>query len=327
MQLGLGFWGSKTLLSAVELGLFTELAKENSLDAQTLSERLMLHPRSARDFLDALVALDMLERDGETYRNSPEANLFLDKAKPSYVGGILEMANIRLYGFGGSLTEALRTGQLQNEAKHGGDFFATLYAEPERLRGFLEAMSGISAGAAQAIAAKFPWADYKTFMDVGAAQGMVPVTLARVHEHLTGIGFDLPPVQPVFDEFVSSQGLSKRLRFHAGNFFEDDLPVAEVIIMGHILHDWDLAQKKKLLRKAYSALPTGGALIIYEALIDDERRENAFGLLMSLNMLIETPGGFDYTGADCQQWMREAGFSSTRVEPLVGPNSMVVGLK
>ena len=164
-------------------------------------------------------------------------------------------------------------------------------------------------------------------MDVGAAQGMAPVTLARAHEHLTGIGFDLPQVQPVFEEFVSSQGLSKRLRFYAGNFFDDDLPQAEVIIMGHILHDWDLAQKKKLLQKAHAALPTGGALIIYEALIDDERRENAFGLLMSLNMLIETPGGFDYTGADCQQWMREAGFSSSRVEPLVGPDSMVIGLK
>ncbi len=120
MQLGLGFWGSKTLLSAVELGLFTELAKEHSLDAETLSERLMLHPRSARDFLDALVALGMLERDGDRYANTTEAALFLDRAKPSYVGGILEMANARLYPFWGSLTEALRTGQPQNEAKGGG---------------------------------------------------------------------------------------------------------------------------------------------------------------------------------------------------------------
>lgn len=326
LRLGMGFWASKTLLSAVELGVFTKLA-EAPADLQTLRAKLGLHERSARDFLDVLVALRTLDRADGIYRNTPEADLFLDKAKPSYVGGILEMANARLYPFWGSLTEALRTGQLQNEAKEGGDFFATLYAEPERLRGFLEAMSGISVGAAQAIAAKFPWADYTTFMDVGAAQGMVPVTLARMYTHLTGIGFDLPQVQPVFDDFVAKNGLSERLRFRGGNFFEDDLPQAEVIIMGHILHDWDLAQKKKLLQKAYAALPTGGALIIYEALIDDERRENAFGLLMSLNMLIETPGGFDYTGADCQQWMREAGFSSTRVEPLVGPDSMVIGLK
>ena len=326
LRLGMGFWASKTLLSAVELGVFTTLA-QSPADLATLRGKLGLHERSARDFLDALVALKVLHRQEGVYRNTPEADLFLDKAKPSYVGGLLEMANSRLYGFWGSLTEALRTGELQNEAKHGSDFFGTLYAEPERLRGFLKAMSGISAGAARAIATKFPWADYKTFMDVGAAQGMVPVTLARLHPHLTGIGFDFPQVRPVFEAFVAQDGLSDRVRFHEGNFFDDDLPQADVMIMGHILHDWDLSQKKMLVRKAYDALPNGGALIVYEAIIDDERRENAFGLLMSLNMLIETTGGFDFTGADCQEWMRDAGFSSTRVEPLVGPDSMVIALK
>jgi hypothetical protein len=237
------------------------------------------------------------------------------------------MANARLYGFWGSLTEALRTGKLQNEGKGGEDFFAAVYAEPDRLRGFLVAMSAISAGTAHAIAANFPWEDYKTFMDLGSAQGMVPATLARAHVHLSGIGFDLPSVKPVFEEFIAHQGMSDRVRFQAGNFFEDILPKADVIVIGHILHDWDLAQKKVLLGKAFDALPKGGAVIVYDAIIDDNRRENAFGLLMSLNMLIESRGGFDYTGEDCQAWMREAGFSKTRVEPLVGPESMVIGLK
>jgi hypothetical protein len=328
MQLGLGFWGSKTLLSAVELGLFTELAKESALDAKTLSERLMLHSRSARDFLDALVALGMLERDGDRYANTAETDLFLDRAKPSYVGGILEMANERLYPFWGSLTEALRTGQLQNEAKGGGEnFFAAIYADPARLKGFLEAMSGISMGAAMAIANKFPWERYETFVDVGSAQGGLPVQVALAHEHLSGGGFDLPPVGPVFGEYVDSHNLGNRLRFYPGDFFEDPLPAADVLVMGHVLHDWDLEVKRMLLAKAYETLPEGGALIVYDAVIDDDRSENAFGLLMSLNMLIETPGGFDYTGADCTSWMREAGFRETRVEHLIGPDSMVVGIK
>ena len=326
MQLGLGFWASKTLLSAVELGVFSALA-DAPADLPALQKKLGLHQRSARDFLDALVALKVLERENGVYRNSTDADLFLDRAKPSYIGGVLEMAGARLYGFWGSLTEALRTGEIQNEGKHGEDFFGAIYAEPERLRGFLAAMSGLSAGAARAIAVKFGWKDYKTFMDLGAAQGMVPVTLARAHPHLRGIGFDLPPVQPVFEEFVALQGVSDRVRFQGGNFFEDTLPKADVIVMGHILHDWDLAQKKMILHRAFNALPKGGAVIVYDAVIDDDRRENAFGLLMSLNMLIETSGGFDYTGADCQVWMREAGFSETRVEPLVGPDSMVIGLK
>ncbi len=326
MQLGMGFWASKAMLSAVELGVFTALAA-GPANLSDLQARLQLHPRAARDFFDTLVALKLLEREDGHYRNAPDTDLFLDKGKPSYIGGILEMANARLYGFWGSLTEALRTGEPQNEAKHSEDFFAEIYAEPARLRGFLEAMSGISAGAAQAIAARFDWSKYTTFVDVGAAQGMVPVVIAQAHPHLQAIGFDLPALQPIFDEFVARQGLADRIRFQSGNFFDGSMPNADVILMGHILHDWDLAEKRMLLEKAFAALPNGGAVIVYDAVIDDERRLNAFGLLMSLNMLIETPGGFDYTGGDCQAWMRDAGFVATRVEPLLGPDSMVIGFK
>ena len=327
MQLGLGFWGSKTLLSAIELGLFTELAK-GPLDANVVCDHLKLHPRSVRDFLDALVALRMLERDADgKYRNTPETDLFLDRAKPTYAGGILEMANARLYPFWGALTEGLRTGQPQNEAKSGGNLFEAIYDNPQQLEGFLSGMTGISLGAAMAIAQKFPWKDYKTFIDIGCAQGALPVQAALAHPHLTGGGFDLEAVRPVFEKYIAKHGLSDRLKFYAGSFFTDPLPSADVLVMGHILHDWNLEEKKMLLRKAYQALPANGALIVYEALIDDDRRENAFGLLMSLNMLIETPGGFDYTGADCRSWMQEAGFHETRVEHLVGPDSMVVGIK
>src|SRR3712207_963292 len=250
MQLGLGFWGSKTLLSAVELGLFTELAK-GPLEAETLGDRLGLHPRGLRDFLDALVSLRMLERDPVgRYANSPEADTFLDRAKPSYLGGMLEMANARLYPFWGSLTEALKTGRPQNEARSGGNFFEALYADPARLEGFLSAMTGLSLGAARAIAQKFPWRRYKTFIDVGGAQGGTPVQIALAHPHLAGGIFDLPGVGPVFEQYGARHGLSDRLRFHPGDFFKDPLPSADVIVMGHILHDWDMAEKRMLLRKA-----------------------------------------------------------------------------
>jgi hypothetical protein len=326
LELGLAFWGSKTLLSAIELGVFTELAKQ-PLTGEQLAARLGLHLRSAGDFFDALVALQMLERQGKQYLNTAETDFFLDANKPTYAGGILEMANARLYGFWGCLTEALRSGQPQNEIRQGQDLFGALYADPDRLRLFLQGMSGISMGAARAIAAKFPWADYSTFADVGCAQGCLPVQVALAHPHVQGVGFDLPVVQPVFDEYVAAQGLSSRLRFQPGDFSRDPLPSTDVLVFGHILHDWGLEQKRMLISKAYEALPSSGAIIIYEALIDDDRRTNAFGLLMSLNMLIETPEGFDYTGADCSSWMRDAGFRQTRVEHLVGPDSMVIGIK
>jgi hypothetical protein len=308
--------------------VFSVLAEEGPLDGEALRERLGLHPRSARDFFDALVALGMLDREDGRYANTPSTDLFLDRAKPSYMGGLLEMANARLYPFWASLTEGLRTGELQNEAKGGGEsFFEVLYADPARLAQFAAAMSAISVGAGMAIAAKFPWDRHQTVIDVGCAEGALPVQVALAHEHITGGGFDLPPLQPIFEDYVGRFGLQERLSFNAGDFFADPLPKADVIVMGHILHDWNLDEKRVLLQKAYDALPDGGALIVYEAIIDDDRRHNAFGLLMSLNMLIETPGGFDYTGADCQGWMREAGFRDSYVEPLIGPDAMVVGIK
>jgi hypothetical protein len=327
LQTGLAFWPAKTLLSAIELGVFSALAS-GPADFDTLRDRLGLHPRSARDFLDTLVALGFLSRADGRYANTPETDLFLDRSKPSYVGGILEMANHRLYPFWAHLTEALRTGLPQNEVKTGAaGLFETLYADPARLEQFLAAMTGISHGANMTIARAFPWARYRTFVDVGTAQGDLAAQIAKANPHLRGLGFDLPEVAPIFNAYVERVGVSDRLTFVPGNFFEQDLPNADVVLMGHILHDWDLATKRMLIQKAYDAIPAGGALVVYEAIIDDDRSTNAFGLMMSLNMLIETPGGFDYTGADCAGWMTDAGFSATRVEPLVGPDSMVIGIK
>ena len=327
MQTGLGFWASKTLMSAIEMDLFTELSR-GSQPYEALTARLGLHPRSARDFLDALVALGFLQRSDGRYSNTPETDLFLDRRKPSYIGGLLEMANQRLYPFWGHLTEALRTGLPQNEVKSGGPgLFETLYADPARLKQFLAAMTGISHAANMTIARAFPWKDYRTFVDVGTAQGDLAAQIALANPHLRGMGFDLPEVAPIFEEYVAAAGVTDRLSFEPGDFFKHGFPKADVVLMGHILHDWDLPTKKVLIGKAFEAIPSGGALVVYESIIDNDRSKNAFGLMMSLNMLIETPGGFDYTGADCSAWMAEAGFSSTRVEPLVGPDSMVIGIK
>jgi precorrin-6B methylase 2 len=329
LQTALGFWSSKTLLSAVELGLFTELAG-TAMDLETLRARLGIHPRSARDFFDALTALGFLQRNNGKYSNVPESDFFLDRKKPSYIGGVMEMASQRLFPHWSRLTEGLRTGKPQNEALYeegGASPFEVLYADPARLKTFLSAMTGVSREANVAIANRFPWKQYRNFVDIGAAQGDLAVQIARVNQQLEGIGFDLPQVQPIFEEYVARNGLKDRLCFVAGSFFEEPLPKADVVTMGHILHDWNLEEKKMLLRKAYEAVPQGGAVVAYDAIIDDDRCQNAFGLMMSLNMLIETPGGFDYTGADCVAWMKEAGFRETRVERLIGPDSMVVGIK
>jgi hypothetical protein len=327
LQTGLAFWSSKTLLSAIELGVFTELSRQ-PLTLTELQSKFGLHERGARDFFDALLALGFLSRQNGVYSNTPDTQLFLDKANPAYVGGILEMANARLYPFWANLTEALRTGLPQNEARDGSPSpFETLYSDPARLRTFLRGMTGISRGANLAIARLLPWDRYSTYADIGTAQGDLAVQVALKHPHLTGIGFDLPQTSAVFEEYARENGVSDRLRFQPGDFFKDALPNVDVILMGHILHDWGLETKKMLVRKAYDALPEGGTFAVYDSLIDDDRSRNAFGLLMSLNMLIETPDGFDYSGADCQGWLKEAGFRESRVEHLVGPDYVVIAVK
>ena len=331
LQVGMGFWASKTLLSAVELELFTQLG-EDRRTASDIGAALDLHARSRCDFLDALVVLGFLGRDGDgpdaLYRNTPETALFLDKHSPAYVGGILEMANARLYGFWGSLTEALHTGLPQNEIKSGApSLFEGVYADSTRLEVFLEGMQGVQLGAFSAICATLDLSGHSRFCDVGGANGILAAMVALAHPHLTGVSFDLPPVAPVAAANLARHGVGDRVEAASGDFFVDDFPPADVYFMGNVLHDWDEAQKQLLIEKAYAGLPSGGVLVAIENVIDDERRANAFGLLMSLNMLIEVPGGFDYTGAQFDGWAKAAGFVRTEVRPLAGPTSAAIAYK
>lgn len=331
MQVGMGFWPSKALLSAVELGLFTTLGSKG-LTGQELAGQHQLRSRAVYDFLDGLVALRLLDRDGHgeqaRYRNTPETALFLDATSPAYLGGILEMANDRLYGFWGGLTEALRTGDPQNEIKSTGhSMFEELYGDPDRLEQFMRAMSGIQAGNFHMLAEKFDFARYQTVCDAGGATGHLSIILAQHHPHLRCTTFDMPVVEPIAARTIKDAGVDDRVTTASGDFFADPLPRADVITMGNILHDWNLERKLQLIRAAFEALPPDGALVVIENLIDDDRRENVFGLMMSLNMLIEFGDGFDFTGADFRTWCEGVGFKTVEVLPLAGPASAAIAYK
>jgi len=331
LDTGFGFWPSKVLLTAVGLELFTKLGTR-AMTADELGRALALHPRGTYDFFDALVALRFLERDGDgpnaRYRNGAEAAAFLDKAQPTYVGGMLEMCDARLYGFWNDLPTALRTGQPQNELRQGGtSMFETLYADPARLEQFMSAMRGISMANFAALAERFDFSRYRTLCDVGGATGLLSVLVARRHPHLACLSYDLPVVEPIARRWIEKDGMAGRVQAVAGDFLAAPLPKADVVTMGMILHDWNLEKKRHLVARAYDALPPGGAFIAIENLIDDARRENAFGLLMSLNMLIEFGDAFDYTGADFWTWCREAGFTRYEVLHLNGPCSAAIAYK
>lgn len=331
MQAAFGFASSKILLTAVETGVFTRLGGQR-LTGPALGAALGWHPRGIFDFLDALVALGFLEREGHgpegLYGNTPATRIFLDESSPRYIGGIMIMINQRLYKFWHDLPEALRTGQPQNETKGGGPgIFETLYADTQKLHVFLNAMTGFSRMNFEALAEKFDFSSCQTLCDVGGATGLLCCEVAKRHPHLQCISFDLPAVEPVARQAIADAGCSSRVRVASGDFFRDPLPKADVITMGMILHDWNLEKKQQLIRAAYEALPEGGAFIVVESLIDDERRVNAPGLIMSLNMLIEFGDAFDYTGADFRQWCTAAGFRKFETLPLTGPVSAAIAWK
>jgi predicted O-methyltransferase YrrM len=331
LQTAFGFWHSKVLLTAVTFDLFSNLGQRQLTGGQ-IGKELALHPRGVADFLDALVAMKFLEREGNgseaKYFNTPATEVYLDRNSPRYVGGILAMLNARLFKFWDDLPEALRTGQPQNETKHGGkSIFEELYADPAKLEQFLDAMAGLSRINFEALANKFDFTRYRTLCDVGGATGLLSIEVAKKYQHIQCISFDLPPVESVARKHIAAAGLNDRVRVAAGDFFQDALPKADVITMGMILHDWNLEKKLKLIRAAYDALPSGGALIAVEALIDDARRENAFGLLMSLNMLIEFGDAFDYSAADFEKWCREVGFKRFEAIHLAGPSSAAIAYK
>jgi hypothetical protein len=331
LQIGMGFWPAKVLLSAVELGVFTALSSK-PLTARQLQHELGLHPRGVTDLLDALVALDVLARDGEgetaQYRNSDESAHFLDRNSNAYIGGFFDMANARLYPFWGDLTEALKTGKPQNEMKHGGEgVFEEIYRNPQRLEQFVHAMAGISLANFETFAEKFDFASYKTLCDIGGAAGQLSIFVARRHPHMTCTTCDLPAVVPIARKTVEAHGLSGRITAAPLDFFRQPFPKADVITMGMILHDWNLEKKMQLIQSAYDALPSGGAFVAIENIIDNERRSNAFGLMMSLNMLIEFGEAFDFTGRDFDGWCQKIGFRRTEVIPLRGPASAAVAYK
>jgi ubiquinone/menaquinone biosynthesis C-methylase UbiE len=331
MAVAFGFWQSKTLLSAVELDLFTELG-EGSLAAAEIAQRLKLAAQVVPDFLDALVALGLLSRDGNgldaRYRNTGVTRVFLDRRSPQYLGAALELANARLYRYWGGLTDALRTGRPQSEARDPqASLFDPLYSDPADMESFGQAMAVLSAGHFAALAESFDFGCHQSVCDVGGATGQLAIALATRHPHLRCTTLDLPAIESLARHNVERSGVGDRVKVVSADFFAGPLPAADVITMSSVLHNWHLPRKLQLIGAAHAALPPGGAFIVIENMIDDERRVNASALLSSLNMLIETGEGFEFTGTEFRRWCAEAGFSRVEVRPLSGTAAAGIAYK
>lgn len=331
MKVGLGFWASKTILSAVKFGLFTYLG-DSKHTANSIGTNLGIHPSFIFDWLDGLASMDFLQREGSgkesLYFNTPDTRVYLCKDSPKYLGGFLEMANDREYRFWADLEEGLQTGKPQNEIKYTGkESFAAIYEDEYNLKAFADAMGSIQVENFTMLAEKYDFSNFNDVTDIGGSGGLLSAMLAQKHPHLNLTSYDLPQLTPIVGQTLQKYGVADRVQIREGNFWTDEFPPAEVYMMGNVLNSFNLENKKKLIRKAYDALPDGGALIIVEMLLDNERRQNSFGLLMSLNMLIESDGGFSYTFAQFEEWVQEAGFTHTEYISLTGPTTAAIAYK
>lgn len=325
-QLGTSFCEAKIVLSAVELGVFTELAGEGRTEDE-LRARLELHPRGLHDFLAVLVTLGLLERDGDRYRAAPVSARYLDRNAPTYAGGFLERANHMMYPVWANLTGLLRTGEPQLAGREDQQAaFEAMMANPAHLGRFLDMMDAVSDPIGPELAAAFPFADYATVIDVGGARGNLLSHLLKAHESLTGRVFDLPAMAQPFQQHMERMSLTDRASFSGGDFFRDPIPAADVLVMGHVLHDWSPDERATLIRRAYHAVRPGGALLIYDQLTDDADT-GTWNSVISLNMQLLSPGGSEYSVAECAQWLRDAGFAEIAPQRIGAHDTLVIARK
>ncbi len=336
-NIGFSFFASRTFLTAVELNMFDLLNEPKT--SEEIRVALDLHPRGFPDFPDALVGMRVIERDGDgpdsKYSNTPESAAFLVRSSPRYCGGMLAMCAHRLYAFWGHFTEALRTGEIQNEAnkrnadKKTSSYWDEIYSSPEKLEMFMEAMKGNNTAAHRELAKKMDFSNVSTVLDVGGATAQLCIEVAKANENMTCFSMDLNNVTEVAKKNVKKHNLEHQVKPIARDMMAKDVPFpkADVIVMGMILHDYGMKEKFVLLRKAYAALNEGGRFVAVEMLIYNERRNGLSGLLMSLNMMIETESGFDYSAMQFDGWAKEVGFVRSERLDLHEPIHAVIAYK
>jgi SAM-dependent methyltransferase len=317
IRLGNMFCDAKALLTAVELNLFTVLDEKGSATQEEIRTTLELHGRGLSDWLNLLTALGVLERENGRYSNGTGAASFLVRGKPSYVGGFLERSNRNLYPAWGRLSTALRTGEQQS-----GSNFEEVTKNQHILRQFVGMMDGLTNVVGPELAQKFDWSAHASVLDVGGARGNLCSIIVKEHPHLAGHVFDLPAMAPLFDEKVAEYGLTGKVVFTGGSFFTDPLPSADVVVMGHVLHDWDREQRAALVAKAFEAVNPGGALVIYDRMLDDEPN-HIENLVISLDMLLVTDGGEEYPASEIVALADKLG-ATTEVSPFSDYDTIVV---
>ncbi len=329
MELSTGFWASKTLAAAHELGLFAMLAEAGGTTPDELAVRAGIEGRPAAMLLTACASLGLLEKTGDRYRNTALADTYLVPGQPYYFGGWLQMLDRRLYPGWANLTKAIRTNRPttwnpdEQESLFEGE-------DPELLAVFWDAMHSLSIFTARALGAAVDLTGRRRLLDVGGGSGAYDIELCKLCPELNATVYDLPFVVEIAAKKVADAGLSDRIGTAGGDFFRDaTLPEGhDCILLSMILHDWNEDHDRDILARCFDALPSGGLIVISELLVNDEKTGPAPAALMSLNMLIETEG-CNYTAREYATWLEDVGFQGVRTTYFDAPgaNGAVCAIK
>ncbi|MFI9275852.1 methyltransferase [Kitasatospora sp. NPDC052896] len=328
VALNTAYFQAKALQSAVELGLF-ELLADRAADVDQIRAELGVQHRMFKDFLDALAGLDLLEvRDGR-YRTAELAREFLLPTVPTYLGGTARQHARLHYHAWAQLTEALRDGKAKSAvAAQGTLAYPKQYEDLDRARQIMLHMDAHNGFTADELARELDWSRYTSFVDVGGGRGNVASRIATAHPHLRGAVFDLPALRPLFDELVATAGTAERVTFHGGDFFATDLPEADVLVFGHVLPDWPVADRRELLRRAHKAVRPGGAVVLYDAMIDPDERDPEV-LLQRINHTMIRDDSSAYSLQQARDYLAEAGFAVDRVvaTDTITRDHLAIGIK
>jgi 3-hydroxy-5-methyl-1-naphthoate 3-O-methyltransferase len=330
MQLATSFWMFKTLAVAEKLDLFGLAARARGLTSATLAAALDIDERPAEMLLTGCAALGLLRKQSGRYRNTPLADTYLVRGQPYSFGGLIAMLDQRLYPAWGRLEDAIRRNR---PTSWDPDTQQSLFdgQDPVMLRHFWEAMHAISSSTGAALARAVNFKPFRRVLDVGGGSGAIDIELCKRHRHLRSTVYDLPHVAEIAAAKVAAAGLGNRIDTAGGDFFADASypPGHDVIVLSLIMHDWSEADDRRILQRCYEALPSGGAVLICELLVNDEKTGPAASALMSLNMLVETTGGRNYSGAEYKRWLKDIGFRKLRTVRLNGPGAdgVVMGVK
>jgi SAM-dependent methyltransferase len=314
LQLATGFMAAKHLFAANELGVFEALADAPAtLDA--LAARTGLTRRAARISVDAMVALGLLRRDGERYRNGPVADRYLTGRHPGDLRPLLRLWDRISYPAWESLTTALAT-----EPARG---WFDLDEEQQAI-----ASAGIEAiltGPANALAEVVDFATRQRLLDVGGGTGSWSIAALRRHPHLRGTVVELPAVAELARARIAEAGLTDRLDVVAADAFADDLPGGhDAILVANLVHYWSPADNTTLLRRIRSAAPTGARLLLADFWTDPTHTQPVQAALMAGEFAVHLRDGDVYSVDEVREWLPSAGWRFVEHVPLAGPQSLIV---